>query len=658
MQKIYGKEHVLTKISMLLEPKDMISFSSLNKTINRKLNPLTSSAMNKMFYLGASREFFNMNEDYIEDENLSNNDQNVLESEWKGNINWKAFYCKISKHFNSYPDKEISEKIKEYFKIHLFLMYLRKENRVLEYKNSSVHQTIIFDKNIKDIYTYNYYDKYINSDYLFGENGSKNVIKSLRKDLPFQDELTNFRNIYNEFSNNSEYRNILNMILSYDFENLDLVYEQIMKNGNKNMNKIINFVLWSIRSFIFYIIYNYESVIRFDKDKDEDEFLIKFNKAYNSYINAALLTDSNFENINIIINYLDKFLNGNNQDKNVDKFSLYQLYFKIFEKKIFEKLEKKINLKASLKLRKYLNELINKENDKNVCEAMETDEAYKTRDCTPNCSQDEMEYLDDIDIESDLDFESKFEDIDLLSEVTNSFLDMDVNKDNSLAINHSCVKLGDNYDRHEDMLDNELKFFLEKNIKEKSTSEVFEVIEKSLKNNGNSRIFGKNSLNLINRTKKKLLKNAYKILVPNIISNLEKSFSSHLKYDENTKKRVLILEHSEITNNKEYNYDLSNFSQKNRMKIEGKVNEEINNIKSCLYEQNINGFNIDETVELVNKYMDNNGIEVVLFVKKMIYFYYGEMQTYEEIDKSIENILKKENNCCSYPLNEILKIQN
>lgn len=93
----------------------------------------------------------------------------------------EKFYYQILRHFNSYPDKEISEKIKEYFKIHLFLMYLRKENRVLEYKNSSVHQTINFDTNIKDICTYNYYDKYINSDYLFGENGSKNVIIFLRK---------------------------------------------------------------------------------------------------------------------------------------------------------------------------------------------------------------------------------------------------------------------------------------------------------------------------------------------------------------------------------------------------------------------------------------------------------------------------------------------
>lgn len=653
MKRIYDNEHILTRISMYLEPKDIISFFASNKAICNKLNPLTNTAINLLFYFGITREIFSMNDDYNEDKSFSNNDKNLLESIWNGNINWKAFYCQCLRHFDSYPDKQISERVKEYFKIHLFLMYLRKENCFLEYKNSSSHQIINFDKNFKDLCTYDHYDNYINTDYLICKNGQKNVIKFMKENLPFEDELSNFKDIYNEFSNNPEYRNILNMILRYDFESLDLIYEKIMISGNKKINKIVYFILWSVRSFIFFIIYNYESTIRFEKDKDETVFLTQFNKAYNNYINAALLTDSNFENINIIINYLDKFLNGNNQDKKEGKFSLYQLYFKIFEKKVFEKLEMKIDLKAAINLREYLNELINNENEKNASEAMEVDEVYKTRDCTPNCSQDEMEYLYDMDEDNDLEFNSKIETNELLSDVTNSILDMDINEENSIAINHSCIKLGGKYEKHEDMLDNEFKFFLEENLKEKSTSEVFEVIEKSLKYNGNSRIFRTNSLNLINRTKKKLLKNSYKILVPNIISNLEKNFRSHIKFNENTKKRVLSLETSEIQDNKEYNYDLSNFSQKNRIKIEEKVKEEINNIKSCLYEQNINGFNIEETVDLVNKYMDNNGIELVLLVKKMIYFYYVEMQTYEENDKKIENILLKKEN----KINEILKVQ-
>ena len=653
MKRIYDNEHIITRISMYLEPKDIISFFASNKAICNKLNPLTNTAINLLFYFGITREIFSMNDDYNEDKSFSNNDKNLLESIWNGNINWKAFYCQCLRHFDSYPDKQISERVKEYFKIHLFLMYLRKENCFLEYKNSSSHQIINFDKNFKDLCTYDHYDNYINTDYLICKNGQKNVIKFMKENLPFEDELSNFKDIYNEFSNNPEYRNILNMILRYDFESLDLIYEKVMKSGNKKINKIVYFILWSVRSFIFFIIYNYESTIRFEKDKDETVFLTQFNKAYNNYINAALLTDSNFENINIIINYLDKFLNGNNQDKKEGKFSLYQLYFKIFEKKVFEKLEMKIDLKAAINLREYLYELINNENEKNVSEAMEVDEVYKTRDCTPNCSQDEMEYLYDMDEDNDLEFNSKIETNELLSDVTNSILDMDINEENSIAINHSCIKLGGKYEKHEDMLDNEFKFFLEENLKEKSTSEVFEVIEKSLKYNGNSRIFRTNSLNLINRTKKKLLKNSYKILVPNIISNLEKNFRSHIKFNENTKKRVLSLETSEIQDNKEYNYDLSNFSQKNRIKIEEKVKEEINNIKSCLYEQNINGFNIEETVDLVNKYMDNNGIELVLLVKKMIYFYYVEMQTYEENDKKIENILLKKEN----KINEILKVQ-
>ena len=37
--------------------------------------------------------------------------------------------------------------------------------------------------------------------------------------------------------------------------------------------------------------------------------------------------------------------------------------------------------------------------------------------------------------------------------------------------------------------------------------------------------------------------------------------------------------------------------------------------------------------------MNNNGVDFVLLVKEMIYFYYGEIEAYEENDKQIEEIL-------------------
>jgi hypothetical protein len=302
-------------------------------------------------------------------------------------------------------------------------------------------------------------------------------------------------------------------------------------------------------------------------------------------------------------------------------------------------LAKKANSKTPLLLRKILEEFMENEKDKNKEPDMDIDDTPRTTDNTPNNSDDEMEYFDEIE-DNELSFNLETSKKEILSTITNSFLDMEINKDNSLGINHTCIQLGDEYKQHEEMLINEYKNFIQTNIeKGKSISDIFQVIKKSLQHEKQNSLLISNSLELINRTKKLLLENSYKMLVPNIIQSLENDFSSSLKYDQCTKKRKLCLNHTEIQNFKDYEYDFSDFSQKKRIKIEEKVQEEINNIKSCLYEQNINGFDINETIDLVNQYMNNNGVDFVLLVKKMIYFYFGEIEAYDENDKQIEEIL-------------------
>ena len=433
------------------------------------------------------------------------------------------------------------------------------------------------------------------------------------------------------------------MIISYDFENLNLLYKRVKKNS-KNMNNIIYFIFWSNYCFIMYTIYIYETIVRFEGEKDETQFLNQFTKNYSEYINTALLVNSNFQNVNIIINYLNKYLIGNSQEnknskRNKVKFSLYDLYLKIFQKQIFEKLARKANSKTSLLVRNILEDFMENKKYKNKEPDMDIDDTPSTTDSTTNNSDEDLEYFNEMeDNELSLNIETSKNEI--LSYVTNSFLDMEINKENSLGINHTCIKLGDEYKQYEEMLINEFKNFIQTNIKiGKSISEIFEVIKKSLKHEKRKCFLITNSLELINRTKKLLLENSYKMLVPNIVQSLENDFSSHLKYDQCSKKRTLCLNQTGFQSLKDYEYDFSDFSQKERIKIEEKVEKEINNIKSCLYEQNIDGFDVNETIGLVNQYMDNNGVDFVLLIKKMLYFYFGEIEAYDENDKQIEEIL-------------------
>ena len=642
--------HLLTRICLYLEPKDIISFLESNKSIKSKLNPSVNSITNKIFENYVSRSIFTLDEDDDETINYAYDEKELLENHWNSKINWKSFLCQIYHHFKNYPNKEISQKVLNYFKTHIYMLDLRKENYILEYKHSSIHQVICYDQKFNEKFIYNHYNKYINNKYLTCQNGRPSEIKILKKRLPFEDELLNFKNIYDEFAFNDEYKNILKMIISYDIENLNMVYEEMKKNSNKNkMNNIFYFILWSSYCFFLYTIYIYETIMRFEDEKDETEFLNQFTKNYSEYINTALMMNSNFQNLNIIINFLNKYLIENNQENKNSKnkkvkFSLYDLYLKIYQKQIFQKLAKKVNSKASLLLRKILEELMESKKNKNKEDDMDINDTIRTTDNTPYNSEDEMENWSEME-DNDLSFELETSKNELLSNVTNSFLDMGINKDNSLGINHTCIKLGEEYNQYEEMIINEIKNFIKINIeKGKEIPEIFEAIKKSLQCNRRNKIFriNSNNLELINKTKKLLLENSYKMLVPIILKYLENDFNSHLKYDQNTQKRILCMDQIEIKNFKDYEYDLSEFSEKKRIKIEEKVEEEIKNIKSRLYEQNINGFDVNETIELVNKYMDNNDINLILLARKMIYFYYGELEAFAENDKQIENILTKD----------------
>ena len=156
------------------------------------------------------------------------------------------------------------------------------------------------------------------------------------------------------------------------------------------------------------------------------------------------------------------------------------------------------------------------------------------------------------------------------------------------------------------------------------------------------------SLKIINRTKKNLIQGTFKNTCGFLLQKLINDFSSRLRINNN--QRQLYINEFQV----DYKCDLTEFNQEKIMKIEGKVQEEINNIKTRLYEKNINGYNVNDTKKLVNEYMDNDGIEIVLLVKKMIYFYFKEMEFYEEKDQKVFNILANKGNIQKNILNEML----
>ena len=322
-----------------------------------------------------------------------------------------------------------------------------------------------------------------------------------------------------------------------------------------------------------------------------------------------------------------------------------------FKKNVFEKLSDTLSLKTSLLIKKYYSDKFEKNDQIKEDKEIQDQKEY---------NDDEMDYdelcetndTDEMDMEYDISKDNKA----LMDKIINSVLDININKNNANAINHSQIKLSTEYEKMENLMGAKLCETLQKKLEEKENiSEIYEILENFLKNNKKQHFCfddNQNSLNMINRTKKIMLQNTFKTMCGYILPKIINDFSSRLRLNNNERK--LYINYNELVNKVDYQCDLSDFNQNKRMKIEGKVQEEINNIKSCLYERNINGYDVNDTIKLVNEYMDNDGIEIVLLVKKMIYFYFRESEFYEEKDQLVYNSLANIRNNEKFSMDEII----
>ena len=642
--KIFGNIYLLTKISNYLNPNEIISFSACNKTINEHLNPSNNRVINNIFYNHVGEQCFETDYEF---ENINKKKRdNILDNSWNSNINWKLYLSNIFQHFKIYPDKKISTMVLDSFKSHLYLPDLRKQNNNLEFAYSSLHQIDCYDRMFKESCNYNFYGNYINNNYIIN-HGNGCEIKILKKGSPFENELKQFINIYDEIIANNEYKYVINSIISYDFEKMEEIYENSKKNRNQ-INNIIFFILWANKSFIMYCNYLYDNIHRLEDNKDEKKFLNEYINSYNNYTNSSLLINHNFGNVNFIINYLNDFILNKNTS---EKFSLYELSRKIFKKKIYDKLYEKINNKTSLL---YKNILINKINNPNeeieIEDEIQDNEMDDTNDTSSDCDMS----IDDSILEN-----KQKNDIEILENIFNSVLDIVINKNNGKAINHYRIKLGEEYENLENIIIKTTLETLEEYLTngEKSSLELTEILNKLFKYEDNSINLkcDSNSFKLINRTKKNILEQSLKFMFRFNFKNILKDFNSRLRQNNNNNGRTLFVTNNEIMNKKEYKYDLSEFNDKKKMKIEGKIEEDLKNIKLCLYEQNINGYDVQETNRLVNQYMENNGIDIVLLMKKMVFIFIKENELYEEKAQKICNFFNKRGNE-NTSLNDLIKL--
>jgi hypothetical protein len=284
-------------------------------------------------------------------------------------------------------------------------------------------------------------------------------------------------------------------------------------------------------------------------------------------------------------------------------------------------------------------------------EKKESVESENNKDMDIDC-----DYEDDNMLIEDDNFDYENEDFSMSNEkISNKELiekyiiiqvDQEINEINAKAINHTELKVSKEYENLENLLNNKLINIIDLYVKkEKPLFEIFDIIKMITKSTGNTKTLScsNKSLNLIRRSKKRLMEKSISTLFKYLLPELNKDFNQHIKIDELTQVKRIELSYSETKNEKKFEMDLNDLESESRKKVVELVEKEMNNVKTFLEEENIKNYidqsHKDEMSRLIKEYVDDCRIPYVLLMNKIISYYYKELAYYEERNKVVISYL-------------------
>ena len=337
MKSIFQVENIATNVSNYLQLKGVLFLSSVNKELYyTKLNPVHNSIVNTHYRDLVFKEIY-FND--LDDEEKAKNKDEFLDDYKITNNNWKQIFIDLNHLYYDYDfivKKNYSKDVFYRFKLHIYLPFVRKSNKILENKESSLHQYYCYDFNDnKRIYTY--YDKYLDleNNGFKGQN-SKNFL--FRKNLTFENEFLGINELIHNVQGNNDFKLLIEKIINYDYVSIDKQYY-----NNKTNNEVFDFIIWLNHSAILFSKFLYSFInIHCYEPKNKNELIIEYTKAQNDFVNFSLSINEFFSNINIIINYLYRFIKD--KTKSYNDFSIYKMFFNIMKKELYDKLQKNLIL--------------------------------------------------------------------------------------------------------------------------------------------------------------------------------------------------------------------------------------------------------------------------------------------------------------------------
>ena len=420
-------------------------------------------------------------------------------------------------------------------------------------------------------------------------------------------------------------------IVSYDYKGIEEYYNMIQAFSE---NKVIYFIIWLNHSCVLFSNLLFSHLILYCKEKnDNNDLIIKYVKDQESFVNFALSVNEHFNNINIIINYLYRFIKD--KTNRYYEFSLYKLLFNIFKKEIFDKVKYDLNPKFASLIEEYCKELLDNVNNERrpSCESKTKQDSFD-EDCDL-----EMDFDDEISIEEEnTEISKKY----IIEHFMNCITDLSIDEKNALCINHTNIKLDENYQMFENTLINSFVKEIDNSItKDKKPIEnVFMTVKNLLCSNDykyNSEKDG--GFKFIRRTKKLFFSKIKYCLGKNILQNMQKELCDNIANMNNNKKKKI--ENKKIIfNEKELIDELKN---EEKMELDNIYQDEINKIKNEL-EKSINDnikycFIVNQR-ELINAYFEKESHGYINMVREILYTFYLENKFYKDYDNRILHVLK------------------
>ena len=602
MKIVSTNKNLLTNIAKFSHFDDIMSFKQSKKTIGFKLNVKSNEKMNDIL-LYQFMNMFRTEEDY---EVYDNNKDKY--------INLKINFEEKMKNLTTIKDKmqildaNIGKSLDFIYHYQIYLPDLRKNNRFLEYNNSSIFMDKLYDYKRCKKWEKNYYSKQITDEYMSDITGNKKI-KPLRERQYYEQLLIDLREFSTEIKGNALYKKILNeLIVEYNYNDVIKIFEGLSNEQLKSINSMVLFVMINTAYFKLYLINAFSSIVRFKDNYKIEKFLKEFIKQHNKILNVILFLNNSFNNVNLIVKYSNKYINKDLHKKN-KKFSLMHLYLKMYKDKVYNKLIDTVLNKLDVYLEQQGIHIFEIKNDKN-------DDMF--------IEDSDMDYNDYSYSFDNEDINGENEEAKTIKEITeslgNCILDMELDENNANSINHSEINLGEKYAKYEDILMENIGSVINTNLKKNNNGlDIFERIKFLFEADKCSKRINSKNLKVINRTKRKLMKKVTRI------------FAKYTKDKFNVSNKFYIYD--------EHKEDYSDFSEESEIKIKAMAEDEINKIRNLLIKQHEN---IEGIEKIVDSYIKDNGDNTIVLAKRLIYFFSKETQFYADNDKRIQYLVNND----------------